>query len=126
MEKLLGNNIPYNTTNNKDISNTEYSDFTQLLTAPNMLPAVLASINSKEQADVIATYVNNNFISISEIAKIIQKTTQATVSMIKTNEKTFPVPINIANTNLYNKKSTMNWLINHNKIRRDTDEMSNE
>lgn len=75
----------------------------------------------------LANYINDYCITVSGIAEIAKKSSQAVISMIKCNEGDFPCAYNINGTNYYIKNDVIEWLINNNKIPRDkNDEIKTE
>lgn len=89
----------------------------------DVLKYIMNSADSKLAALVASDFFNEKCITISGIADIAKKTSQATLSMIKCNESDFPKPFNVGGTNLYNKADVIEWLLNNNKIARDEDDI---
>ena len=80
------------------------------------------SSSDKEIMSFVTDYLNTCFITISGIAEIAKKSSQATLSMIKSNIIDFPDAYNINGTNMYIKNDVVDWLINNNKIPRNEDD----
>lgn len=88
--------------------------------AIKLIPLLLTSLSNEDVTYVLSSFFNDNnhYVKLSDIAEIAQRTPQATLSMIKSNEDSFPKPLNICGTNIYPKMSVNQWLINNNKIAR--------